>query len=417
MIKQIAISTTILMAAVGALQAGNGMEGFLMSDSGSYAIDGSFGKHTFSDTDSSANWAYVAEEDKKIYQLKGNASTDQNVFGWRAVDVQEPETLWYMFALGADIDGDGTQKFDWVIVSADVQQKSAYKLSGVAEDGTFMYSEAFDLEYDVVYENGKPHVHFSQQHEPEAHSSSSMHADAGSSSSSSSVAASDLSSEQKYALAYMWNEEKLAKDIYLALNEVQPAQVLYNIATRAETQHQAAVEQLVQRYDINITNLVDYAHAYSESELRALAPGQYGIDAIQSLYDALYLKGSQSMQDAYEVGCMVEVTDINDLDEDIAIAADAEDIVRTFESLREGSYNHYWAFDSALKNMGISDGCCVVGEAYCKTAQEYPQNHTNGQDEDHSSSSAQGHAQDEQNQSSSHSNSSQEAHQNGFQRR
>ncbi|OQX59517.1 MAG: hypothetical protein B5M52_03210 [Helicobacteraceae bacterium 4484_230] len=117
-----------------------------------------------------------------------------------------------------------------------------------------------------------------------------------SSSSQSSVAASTsrLSEEQKYALAFMWNEEKLAKDIYLALNDVWPSQTFYNIATRGETQHEAAVEALVQRYDINITNLADYEESYSEAELRAFAPGKYAIPKIQDLFDALYAKGVRS---------------------------------------------------------------------------------------------------------------------------
>ncbi len=199
-----------------------------------------------------------------------------------------------------------------------------------------------------------------------------------SSMSSSSAAADLLSDEQKYTLAYMWNEEKLAKDIYLALNDVHPSQTLYNIATRAEVQHQASVEALVQAYDINITNLDDYTRNYSESELRAFLPGEFGIAKIQDLYDLLYAKGVQSAQDALEVGCMVEVTDINDLDEDIAVAQGIDDIVTVFTNLRQGSYNHYWAFDRALKNMGVADGCCVLGAEYCKSAEEYPSQNGSG---------------------------------------
>ncbi len=187
----------------------------------------------------------------------------------------------------------------------------------------------------------------------------------------------NLTDEQKYALAYMWNEEKLAKDIYLALYDLYQNQTFYNIATRSETQHEAAVEKLVQKYDINITNLKDYTISYSEEELRALEPGEYAIPEIQELYDTLYAKGTKSLQDALEVGCMVEVTDVDDLDKYIAIAGDNEDLVSTFEFLRNGSYNHYWAFDRALKNIGVEEGCCVLGEHYCKTLQEYPS--SNGQ--------------------------------------
>jgi hypothetical protein len=201
---------------------------------------------------------------------------------------------------------------------------------------------------------------------------SSLNDDSQSSASSSDDSSDELSDDQKYTLAYMWNEEKLAKDIYLALNDVWPNQVFYNIATKSETQHEAAVEALVQAYDINITNLDDYEENYSEAELRAFAPGTYGVPAVQELYDTLYTKGIQSAQDALEVGCMVEVTDVNDLNEDIAIAQGIDDLVTTFKNLRSGSYTHYWAFDNALKSMGVTDGCCVLGSEYCKTAAQYP---------------------------------------------
>ena len=189
---------------------------------------------------------------------------------------------------------------------------------------------------------------------------------------------SNLTDEQKYALAFMWNEEKLAKDIYLTLNSIYPTRQLEKIATESETTHQSLVEDLIERYVINITNLTDYKENYSEDELRAFTTGEFGIQAIEDLYNALYTKGSQSQRDALEVGCMVEVTDINDLNEKIITAEEtnASDLIAVFTNLRDGSYNHYWAFDLALKNIGVAEGCCALGTIdgvnYCHT--EYPQN-------------------------------------------
>ena len=188
---------------------------------------------------------------------------------------------------------------------------------------------------------------------------------------------SELNNDHKYMLAYMWNEEKLAKDVYLKLYESYPdAKQLYNIPTKSEVKHQHAVEDLVQRYDINISNLADYSIAYSQADLRALAPGKFAISELQELYDELILKGTVSEQDALEVGCMVEVVDVNDLNHDIELAGDAQDIVATFEYLREGSYKHYWAFDKGLKNHGVTEGCCSLGTAWCHL--EYPQNEKGG---------------------------------------
>jgi len=181
----------------------------------------------------------------------------------------------------------------------------------------------------------------------------------------------EINNEQMYTLAYMWHEEKLAYDIYMKLNDIYPAKQLENIATKSEIKHIALVEDLVSWYDINVTNLADYSINYSQEELAAMPMGVYAIDTIQSLYDTLYEKGSQTAQDALEVGCMVEVTDINDLDEDLKIAEENQAIIDTFTILRDGSYKHYWAFDMGLKNMGITDGCCSLGTDYCHP--EYPQ--------------------------------------------
>jgi hypothetical protein len=180
-----------------------------------------------------------------------------------------------------------------------------------------------------------------------------------------SPSAQELSNDQKYALAYMWNEEKLAKDLYLALDALWGEDPLKKIAVNAETTHEAMIETLVEQYDINITNLSDYGRAYSEAELRALAPGEFAIPALQKLYEDLYAKGAASPQEALEVGCMVEMTDIGDLDNYIAVAEGFDDIVATFKTLRDDSYRHYNAFDTSLKNMGVTEGCCILGSTYC----------------------------------------------------
>ena len=193
-----------------------------------------------------------------------------------------------------------------------------------------------------------------------------------------------LTQDNKNDLAYMGNEERLAYDVYTYLynyhkeqgNEIKQ---LTNIATKSETKHIATVRELVKRYELtpqDLTNLdtTDAPVATVETAQDALPAGKYDIAHVQELYDALVAKGQNSVQDALEVGCMVEVTDINDLNPKIqhAIDANATDLQEAFEFLRNGSYNHYWAFDKGLKNMGVEEGCCVLGDEWCHP--EYPNN-------------------------------------------
>ena len=140
-----------------------------------------------------------------------------------------------------------------------------------------------------------------------------------------------------------------------------------NIATKSEIKHIEIVQSLVQRYNLNASDLSNVEEGVAENNvtLEAMPSGVYDIPAIQSLYDALYSLGSTDTETALKVGCMVEVTDINDLDKYLVLAkeSNATDIIAGFKVLRDGSYNHYWAFDKGLKNMDIENGCYVEGDA------------------------------------------------------
>ncbi|WP_296824381.1 DUF2202 domain-containing protein [Sulfurovum sp.] len=185
---------------------------------------------------------------------------------------------------------------------------------------------------------------------------------------------STLSQDVKDALTYMYSEEGLAHDVYLDIYTVQQVRQLQNIATRSEVKHIDAVNQMAIKYDLNMTQYPDTDIPYS---IEGIGNGKYPVDDVQYLYDLLYAKGIQSQKDALEVGCMVEVVDIDDLDTYISYArsSGATDVLSVFEFLRDGSYNHYWAFDNGLKNMGITEGCCSIsdalGHSYCHP--EYPQ--------------------------------------------
>lgn len=177
----------------------------------------------------------------------------------------------------------------------------------------------------------------------------------------------DLNATQTASLAYMWHEEKLAHDLYLALNKVNPAMQLKNIATKSESVHIQYVEDLVAWYDINVTDIPDYNASYSAEELDSIAAGEFAIDDIQNLYNTLYNEGDANVTESLKVGCKVEVIDVNDLDAFIEQSAQNQALVDTFTTLRAGSYEHYWTFHSALKKAGISNGCCSLGKDYCKT--------------------------------------------------
>lgn len=140
------------------------------------------------------------------------------------------------------------------------------------------------------------------------------------------------------ALAFMREEEKLARDVYLRMNEIWNLQVFANIANSEQT-HTDAVLHLIQKY-----GLVDPA----ENNPR----GVYSDPNLQGLYDLLLAQGAGSLIDALIVGATIEDLDINDLHQQLD-ATDNEDIIAVFESLLMGSRNHMRAFYGRLDDLNV----------------------------------------------------------------
>ncbi len=143
--------------------------------------------------------------------------------------------------------------------------------------------------------------------------------------------AAELSQDEISGLHYMFEEEKLAGDIYKALDDIWNLRVFANIS-RAEDRHMSWVRDLS----------ADYGLEFSE-----MPRGEFSIPALQSLYDDLLEKGSLSIKDAMEVGRLVEITDIEDLDR-ILLGNPPDDYKVVFENLRRGSEQHLNAFNRQL---------------------------------------------------------------------
>ncbi len=142
-----------------------------------------------------------------------------------------------------------------------------------------------------------------------------------------------LSAEEQRQLAYMREEEKLARDVYRALFEKWNLPVFQRIAA-SEQRHFEAAGRLLARYSIPDPVKVD-------------KPGVFADASLTALYAELMARGSVSSEEALRVGVAIEREDIADL-EDAIRAAQRIDLKRIYTNLLQASLRHLEAFESNL---------------------------------------------------------------------
>ncbi len=144
----------------------------------------------------------------------------------------------------------------------------------------------------------------------------------------------ELSQAETDALLFMREEEKLARDVYNAMASLWGLPAFSNIASSEQT-HMDAVLALIERYGLT-DPASDQAGVFTNPDL-------------QNLYTQLVSQGSQSVEEAFQVGAAIEEIDILDLQQRLT-QTDQLDIQQVFDSLLNGSYNHLSAFAGNLES-------------------------------------------------------------------
>lgn len=150
------------------------------------------------------------------------------------------------------------------------------------------------------------------------------------------AAASELNAAEIDGLVFMREEEKLARDVYLALYEQWGMPVFHNIAG-SEQAHMDTILMLLEQYGI-------------DDPATGKNAGEFSNPDFQSLYVQLVKQGGLSQADALKVGASVEELDIMDLEDRLA-QTNNEYIVRVYNNLQAGSENHLRAFVSNLERQ------------------------------------------------------------------
>lgn len=135
-------------------------------------------------------------------------------------------------------------------------------------------------------------------------------------------------------ILYMREEEKLARDVYLSLNEIFPLRPFQNIS-KSEQAHMDAMLYLIELYGL-------------EDPVGNNPVGKFENEELQALYDELIETGSKSKEDALRVGALIEEVDILDLQHELEKAVAHDEITRVYTNLCNASENHLRAFVRVL---------------------------------------------------------------------
>lgn len=145
--------------------------------------------------------------------------------------------------------------------------------------------------------------------------------------------ADSLSDQEKNDLLFMREEEKVARDFYIAMYEKYKQKSFDNIS-KSEQFHMDALKLLLDRYKL-------------EDPVGNNSNGVFKDKKLQDLYDGLVKDGNVSLESALKLGAKVEEVDIKDLKTSINNTK-SEDLKLIYDYLLSASENHLRAFTGNL---------------------------------------------------------------------
>jgi hypothetical protein len=149
------------------------------------------------------------------------------------------------------------------------------------------------------------------------------------------IAPEEISPEERASLIFMREEEKVARDVYIAMYQRWGHRTFNNIS-RSEEVHMRAILILLNRYSI-------------PDPVGNNGIGVFTDQNLQQLYNQLIARGNTSLTEALRVGVLIEEVDIRDLTIALTVV-DNRDIILVYNNLLSGSQNHLRAFNRSLGN-------------------------------------------------------------------
>lgn len=151
------------------------------------------------------------------------------------------------------------------------------------------------------------------------------------------VKASALAPNEAATLTFIREEEKMARDVYLAMDAAWGLPVFAQIAA-SEQEHMDAIKRMLDKYGLPDP---------------ALGVGVFADPLIQGLYNQLIASGMTSEYSALMAGAYIEEYDVLDLL--LAIQeTDKPDLQQVYGNLEAGSENHLRAFVAQIEESDVT---------------------------------------------------------------
>lgn len=143
-----------------------------------------------------------------------------------------------------------------------------------------------------------------------------------------------LTQEQNDMLFFIYQKEKVARDVYIKLSKIHKNETMFTLMQYAEQRHLDCARELCETYGVETTKI-------NEDKI-----GDFESPILQTLYDECINKGKHSLIDALEVGEFLEALDIGDLEQ--ASIGMPNDVIDVYNELQTRNMTHLGAFQSAI---------------------------------------------------------------------
>ena len=178
--------------------------------------------------------------------------------------------------------------------------------------------------------------------------------------------------------------KKISDDLKEALAKVKVdslnSQELYKTLSQTISEDNNIFEDIAKdnsRFKFNPIDIISQKYSISQEDINKL------IDETKEDLEVNKAKAENNITEALKVGCIVESKNMDDIEEAYTLSKKFEvgDIQKTLKYQNKESYERYKEFNNKLIEYGVDNGCCSLGDEYCKI-----DNKKEGMNKEHNSS-------------------------------